>query len=450
MKLAVVLVVLVVGSLVFHFTSPWWFTPLASNWGSIDFTIDVTFWVTGFVFVAVNLFLAYAVYRYRHDKTRKAHYEPENKKLEGWLTLLTALGVAAMLAPGLVVWNKFVQVPEEADVFEVVGQQWQWGYRFPGVDGVLGASDPRYIAIDNPLGIDPTDEAGQDDVIVDSNEVHLPIGRPVKALLRSKDVLHDFAVPQFRVKMDLVPGLVSYLWFTPTREGKFDILCMELCGIAHHAMRGKVIIESEEDFNAWLDRQPTFAETQNGVAGDPVAGQALYAVCGSCHGAQGEGNVALNSPNLSGQSSWYLTRQLRYYKQGVRGAHQDDTYGQQMAAMAAVLQDDAAIKNVVAYIETFSAAEHPATIDGDAGRGKSLYVTCGSCHGKRGEGNFALNAPRLAGVQDWYLKRQLNNFKSGLRGTHEHDNYGAQMILMAKMLSDERAVDDLVSYVNTL
>jgi len=450
MKLAIVLVVLVVGSIIFHFTSPWWFTPLASNWGSIDFTIDVTFWVTGFVFVAVNLFLAYAVYRYRHEKGRKAHYEPENKKLEGWLTALTTVGVAAMLAPGLVVWNQFVSVPEDADVFEVVGQQWQWGYRFPGRDGVLGASDARFISIDNPLGIDPTDPDGQDDVIVDSNDVHLPVDRPVKALLRSKDVLHDFAVPQFRVKMDLLPGSVTYLWFTPTREGTFDILCMELCGIAHHAMRGKVHVESEENFNAWLNSQPTFAETQDGIAGDPVAGGALYAVCGSCHGAQGQGNLALNAPNLSGQSPWYLTRQLRYYKQGVRGAHKDDTYGQQMAAMAAVLQDDTAVKNVVAYIESFAATEHDATVEGNADRGKSLYVTCGSCHGKKGEGNFALNAPKLAGVQDWYLKRQLNNFKSGLRGVHEHDNYGAQMILMAKMLPNEKAVNDLVSYVNTL
>lgn len=450
MKLAIVLVVLVVGSLIFHFASPWWFTPLASNWSSVDFTINVTLWVTGFVFVAVNLFLAYVVYRYRHSKERKAHYEPENKKLEGWLTAVTALGVAAMLAPGLVVWGDFIDVPEEADIIEVVGQQWQWGYRFPGEDGVLGASDPRFISLENPLGVDPTDEAGQDDVIVDSNEVHLPIDRPIKVLMRSKDVLHNFAVPQFRVKMDLVPGLVSYLWFTPTRLGEFDILCMELCGIAHHAMRGKVVVDSPSGFKAWLATQPTFAETLHGAKGDAVAGAALYTTCASCHGQKGEGNPALNAPNLSGQSPWYLTRQIKYYQQGVRGSHENDTYGQQMAAMAAILQGDSAIKNVVAYIETFSDTHPNSTIDGDAERGKSLYVTCGACHGKRGEGNFALSAPKLAGVHDWYLKRQLDNFKSGVRGSHDSDNYGAQMILMAKMLSDEKAVSDVVSYLNTL
>ncbi|WP_086929486.1 c-type cytochrome [Agarilytica rhodophyticola] len=450
MKLAIVLVALVIGSLIFHFMSPWWFTPIASNWHNIDLTINITFWVTGIVFVAVNLFLAYVVYRYRYDKNKRSLYQPENKKLEGWLTVITALGVAAMLAPGLIVWGDFVTVPDNADEIEVVGQQWQWGYRFPGGDKQLGKTAARFISEENPFGLDPTDEAGQDDIIVDSNEIHLPINRPVKVLLRSKDVLHNFAVPQFRVKMDLVPGTVSYLWFEPTRVGKFDILCMELCGIAHHAMRGKVIVDSEQDFNDWLNLQPTFAQTQHGAKGDPIAGQALYAVCSSCHGQQGEGNVALHAPNLNGQFSWYLTRQLQYYKQGVRGTHKDDSFGQQMAAMAAVLQDDKAIKDVVAYINTFPKQEHVATIEGNPEKGRSLYVTCGACHGKKGEGKFSLNAPRLAGVQDWYIKQQLNNFKLGYRGSHEQDNYGAQMILMAKMLSSEKAMDDLVSYLNTL
>jgi cytochrome c oxidase subunit 2 len=104
MTLAVVLILLVIGTVIFHFASPWWFTEIASNWGMIDDTINITFWVTGTVFVAVNLFMAYAVLRFRHrkDSQRRSVYEPENKKLEGWLTAITALGVAAMLAPGWV------------------------------------------------------------------------------------------------------------------------------------------------------------------------------------------------------------------------------------------------------------------------------------------------------------------------------------------------------------
>ena len=99
MAIALVLVVIVVGSVMFHLLSPWWWTPIASNWGTIDTTIDVTLWITGFVFVAVNLFMAWAIFRYRHDPSRRAHYEPENKKLETWLTVITTVGVAAMLAP---------------------------------------------------------------------------------------------------------------------------------------------------------------------------------------------------------------------------------------------------------------------------------------------------------------------------------------------------------------
>ena len=247
MKIVVALVLLVVISLVFHWWSPWWMTPVASNWGNIDTTINITLYITAVVFVAVNLFMAWAIFRYRHNPSRRSHYEPENKKLEIWLTVITTVGVAAMLAPGLVVWADFVNVPENADEVEVVGEQWQWSYRLPGVDGVLGEVDSRYVKQDNPFGMSPNDPAGGDDVLVSSNELHLPIDRPVKLLLRSKDVLHNFAVPQFRVKMDLVPGMVTYVWLTPTRTGKFDILCMELCGIAHYTMRGYVVVDQQDN-----------------------------------------------------------------------------------------------------------------------------------------------------------------------------------------------------------
>src|SRR5690606_16744128 len=123
MAFALVLILLVAATLLFHFLSPWWFTPIASNWDTVDDTVAVTFWVTGTVFVLVNAFLAYAVYKYRHRKGQKAHYEPENKKLEWWLTGITTVGIAAMLAPGLAVWAKFVTVPDDASTVEVVGQQ---------------------------------------------------------------------------------------------------------------------------------------------------------------------------------------------------------------------------------------------------------------------------------------------------------------------------------------
>ena len=112
MSMAIVLILLVVGSVVFHFISPWTFTPLASNWSQIDDTINLTFWVTGFVFVAINLFMAYAVIKYKTAPGKKASYDPENTKLETWLTIFTTIGIVAMLAPGLFVWGRFVDVPE--------------------------------------------------------------------------------------------------------------------------------------------------------------------------------------------------------------------------------------------------------------------------------------------------------------------------------------------------
>src|SRR5690606_22161538 len=227
--LAVVIVLLVIGSLVFHFASPWYFTPLASNWDTVDFTVDLTFWVCGAVFVAVNLFTAYCVVRYRHRDGNKAHYEPESKKLEAWLVGITTVGVVAMLTPGLFVWGDFVRVPDDAMRIEAVGKQWHWSFRLPGADGELGASDVRHLSPDNPLGVDPEDPRGQDDIIVASPVIHMPVDQPIHALLRSTDVLHNFAVPQFRVKMDLVPGLVTYQWFTPTVPGTYEILCEELC-----------------------------------------------------------------------------------------------------------------------------------------------------------------------------------------------------------------------------
>jgi cytochrome c oxidase subunit 2 len=257
---ALALLVVAAGTVGFHFFSPWWWTPIASNWGYVDDTIIITFWITGVVFIAIIVFMAWCVYRYRHQEGRRAAYEPENKKLEWWLTGLTTVGVAGMLTPGLFVWDQFVTVPKEATHFEVLGQQWQFTFRLPGKDGVLGTSDARNISPENPFGLNPNDPKGQDDVLIEGDELHLPLDKPVKVLLRSVDVLHDFYVPEFRAKMDMVPGMVTYFWFTPTRTGTFDVLCFELCGVGHYAMRAKVVVEDESTYQAWLQEQPTFAQ----------------------------------------------------------------------------------------------------------------------------------------------------------------------------------------------
>jgi len=268
MRTAVALALVVVGSVVFHLASPWWWTPIASNWDYIDDTILITFWITGVVFAAVVLFMAYCVFRFRHREGSRAAYQPESTRLEWWLSIVTGVGVAAMLAPGLFVWHQFVTVPEDATAVEVVGQQWQWSYRLPGADGRLGASHVAFVGPDNPIGVDPKDPYGQDDVVIQGEPLHLQLGKPVKVLLRSLDVVHDFYVPEFRAKMDMIPGMVTYYWFTPTRVGTFEVLCAEMCGTGHSHMRGSVVVEEESEHRAWLLQQKTFAQLRAPIRAD--------------------------------------------------------------------------------------------------------------------------------------------------------------------------------------
>ena len=156
--------------------------------------------------------------------------------------------------------GQFVRSPDGASEIEVVGQQWQWSFRLPGKDGRLGTADIRYVSPNNPLGLNPRDPNGRDDVVIEGGELHLPLDKPVKVVLRSIDVVHDFYVPEFRARMNLVPGMVTHFWFTPARTGTFDILCAALCGVGHPMMRGKVVVDTEIDYQAWLDEQKTFAQ----------------------------------------------------------------------------------------------------------------------------------------------------------------------------------------------
>lgn len=448
MAIAIVLILLALGSVVFYFVSPWHLPPLASNWGAIDTTILVSFVVCGLVFVAVIGFMSWAIIRYRFDPGRRASYEPENKKLEFWLTFVTTIGIAALLAPGLLTWASFVTVPDDVHRVAVVGSQWHWQFRYPGEDGQLGRVQPKFIREGNPLGVDPDDPNGHDDLIVDRPEMYLPIDRPVELMLTSRDVIHNFMVHAFRAKVDALPGQMSRFWFTPTQTGTYESTCAEHCGVGHFAMRAKVHVVSQEEFDAWLDEQETVAEFRAAGSGDPDAGRGQYAVCASCHGQNGEGNVDMNAPALTGLSAWYLVRQLENFKSGVRGSDTNDTFGAQMAAFANQL-DEKAMRDIAAYVQSFPEHIAEATITGNTGRGKRLYRTCSFCHGGDGEGRWSSNAPQLAGMNDWYLVRQLEHFREGVRGRHPQDMYGSQMVDMSQFLVDEKAVRDVVSYINT-
>jgi cytochrome c oxidase subunit 2 len=254
------LALVIFGSIAFHFLTPWWWTEIASNWGAMDDTIILTFWVTGSVFCAVCLFMSYCVWKFRYNKDRKADYEPENSKLEWGLTIFTTIGVCALLAPGLIVWDKYVDPPEDAYRIEVMAQQWYWNFRLPGEDGILGLSDFDNIDEDNTFGINLDDPNGLDDILIEGDDLHILKDRSIKLDLRSIDVLHNFYVPQFRAKMDMVPGMITTYWFTPIRTGEFEILCAEYCGTSHYAMRGWVSVDEEDDYQEWLSEQTTFEE----------------------------------------------------------------------------------------------------------------------------------------------------------------------------------------------
>ena len=259
MHVGFIFLAVIVGSILFHVFTPWWWTDIASNWGAMDDTIVLTFWIGGGVFIAVCLFMVYCVFKFSYKEGRKVDYKPENNKLEIILTVATTLGVAALLAPGLIIWNQYINTPSNAIDIEVMARQWGWQYRLPGKDGKLGTSNIININDQNPFGINLDDQNGRDDILIQSDELHLKTNRPVQILLKSTDVLHNFYVPQFRAKMDAVPGLVTYYWFEPNKEGDYEVLCAEYCGVGLYGMRAKVVVDNEENYKKWLEQQETFS-----------------------------------------------------------------------------------------------------------------------------------------------------------------------------------------------
>jgi cytochrome c oxidase subunit 2 len=409
MAIAIVLILIVIASVLFHVLAPWHAAPPASNWGSIDTTLFITLIISGIFFIAITVFMALAIMRYRHKEGARAHYQPESKKLEFWLIVVTSIGIAAMLAPGLVVYNDFIRVPKEAYELEVVAQQWQWTYRFPGQDGKLGKSDIKFVDATNPLGIDPMDPAGQDDVLIKNNEIRLPLNRPVKVLLRSKDVLHDFYIPQIRSKMDMVPGMVSYFWFTPTKTGKYEVLCAEFCGVGHYNMRGQMIVEEQGAFDQWLSGQPTFAQTLASAAKpgqDSVLEKGRQWVeqygCSACHSQDGSTRLGPTWKGLYGRTEQFADGSSAlvdeaYLKESILKPQARLVQGYPPVMVAYTLNDDE-LTAVVAVIKSLGAAQQVPSASEKLDRGDDLATQgqrlseslgCLACHsvdGSKGVG----------------------------------------------------------------
>jgi cytochrome c oxidase subunit 2 len=194
------------------------------------------------------------------------------------------------------------------------------------------------------------------------------------------------------------------------------------------------------------------ATTAVHAEGDPKKGETIFALCMGCHGPTGEGNQAIGAPRNGGRNAYYLRRQIANFKAGIRGANPKDTYGVQMPPIVATLATQQDVEDVLAYLGTLKPQILPKTVTGgDVNKGKEIWRICASCHGDDGKGIELLGSPQIAGIPDWYIQRQLANFKSGIRGTHKDDIFGRQMAVVQEvMLPDDQSVLDVIAYINTL
>jgi len=185
------------------------------------------------------------------------------------------------------------------------------------------------------------------------------------------------------------------------------------------------------------------------LVGSATAGNE-FDYCLLCHGSNANGNYGIRAPKISGMEPWYLARQLENFAAGARGTAAEDESGHEMGPVGMRLKAEGSIDAAVSFIGKLESKRPAATLTGDVAHGKKLYETCVGCHGARGEGNEKLNSPALAARSDWYLVTQLTNYRKGLRGADERDAYGAQMRAIVATLPDEKAITDVVAYINTL
>ena len=181
-------------------------------------------------------------------------------------------------------------------------------------------------------------------------------------------------------------------------------------------------------------------------------GKTKFVVCEACHQKAGSGSKEIGAPRIAGQNHWYELRQLRNFKAGIRGTKPEDTFGAVMRPMALTLVTDQDVEDVIAYFSTLKPEILPQTVEGgDVAKGKEIYAICAVCHGDDGKGIEVLSAPRVAGIPDWYLERQVRNFDTGIRGTHSEDIFGRQMGVIQKlMLPNDQAILDVIAFINTL
>lgn len=231
--------------------------PNASQNGyTIDSVLEMVHWFMLVLFVGWGTFYFYTLWRFRQKKSPKADYTGATShlptKLEGGVLVLEVVLLMAFAAP---IWaHRVDQIPSGPDVIHVVavGQQFQWDLQYTGPDGKFGRRDISLVSASNALGLDRKDPDAQDDLMA-VNEMHLPVNRPVVITVMSKDVIHDFCIPNMRVATDAIPGTKVPLWFIPVKTGTYEIVCAQLCGTNHAYMKGTLVVESEADYEKWFN-----------------------------------------------------------------------------------------------------------------------------------------------------------------------------------------------------
>jgi cytochrome c553 len=196
------------------------------------------------------------------------------------------------------------------------------------------------------------------------------------------------------------------------------------------------------------------------LAGAPLAASAelpadrgaqLFQLCVQCHGEDAGGNPMALAPAIAGMDEWYLKAQLLKFKNGLRGTHPDDVAGMRMRPMAMSLMNDENVAAVAAYVAALPRVAPKVTVEGgDAARGQALYAPCTACHGPDAAGIQAVDGAPLRASSDWYLLKQLHNYRAGIRGTNPADPAGMRMRPMSMVLPDEQALRDVVAYITTL
>ena len=235
----------------------WWFPPSVSTHGAAyDEQFNRTLLITGIIFFLAQVALGYVIVRFR-DNGGRASYSHGNNKLEALWTSATAVLFVGLVLLGTNIWASvhFNDAPANAIPIEVLGKQFAWSFRYPGADGKFGRTDIKLIndAGGNPFGLDDKDPAAKDDLV--SGSLRVPAGKPIKLLLHSRDVIHNFFVRELRLKQDIVPGMEIPFHFQADTPGTYEVPCSELCGLGHHQMRTTLLVVPEAEFEKWKQEQ---------------------------------------------------------------------------------------------------------------------------------------------------------------------------------------------------